>query len=246
MIKNIISYLLIFVFLYTLFYYFPIYTQNIRPMFNSQDKLWAHRVLDTVDVNKLSKEFLGVEIDVFYDSAKNIFDVRHHGKFQDKSFENFLNSINKKDLYLWVDLKNLNEKNLNRITQKFKKISKNNNLQDFMIIESKEIELLNQLKIEGFKISYWLPSFNFFKSIYSVFKVKQNIKKYQPDAISCSYHNVDFYSKKFPNYNLHCWTNGLTSEEDKEIIKEIVQRKNVKVILTDFKTNFLKEKQNLE
>lgn len=240
MIKKIISCLLIFVFFYILFYYAPIYTQNIRPMFDNQDKLWAHRVLDTVEVNKVSKDFLGVEIDVFYDSTNNILDVRHHGEFQDKSFETFLNNINKKDLYLWVDLKNLNANNLNSVIEKFKEISKNNNLQDFMIIESKEIELLSQLKIEGFKISYWLPSFNFFKSIYSVFKVKKNIKKYQPDAISCPHYYVDFYSKKFPHYNLHCWTNGLISEEDKKIIKKIVRRKNVKVVLTDFKTNFLR------
>ena len=53
---------------------------------------------------------------------------------------------------------------------------------------------------------------------------------------------VDFYSKKFPQYNLHCWTNELVSEADKDVINTIVLRKNVKVVLTDFKYNFLKTK----
>ena len=241
--RKIAIYLMIIIALYALFYVCPIYNEKVNPIFNSSNKLWAHRVLNSDDANKLSEDFLGIEIDLYYNTDNNIFDIRHHGEFQNKSFKEFLSRISKKDLYFWLDLKNLNENNVENIIQRLKELSKNNDLNDFMIIESKEVELLYQLKNKGFKISYWLPSFNILKSIYSVFEVKHNLQKYQPDAISCSYQSVDFYSKKFPQYNLHCWTNELVSEADKDVINAIVLRKNVKVVLTDFKYNFQKAKQ---
>jgi hypothetical protein len=52
---------------------------------------------------------------------------------------------------------------------------------------------------------------------------------------------VDFYCRKFPIYNLHCWTIGLKNEEDKLKIIELSEIDNVKVILVDFDDNFLKE-----
>ena len=45
---------------------------------------------------------------------------------------------------------------------------------------------------------------------------------------------------KFPNYPIHCWTNGMIKENDKEKIKKLSEMNNVKIILTDFKNNFLK------
>ena len=32
--------------------------------------------------------------------------------------------------------------------------------------------------------------------------------------------SVKFYSNKFPNYPMHCWTNDMTKESDKEIIDD--------------------------
>ena len=39
---------------------------------------------------------------------------------------------------------------------------------------------------------------------------------------------------------MHCWTNDMTKESDKEIIKKLAKNDNLKIILTDFKNNFLK------
>jgi hypothetical protein len=39
---------------------------------------------------------------------------------------------------------------------------------------------------------------------------------------------------------LHCWTNEMTSDLDKIKIKKLSKKNNVKIILTDFKNNFLK------
>jgi hypothetical protein len=110
---------------------------------------------------------------------------------------------------------------------------------EHILIESKNIELLEVLQNEGFYVSYWLPTFNFIKSTYEVFQVKNDLIKYKPNAISCSYYNVDFYSRKFPKYNLHCWTNGLEEGRDNLKVFKISLRDNVKVILVDFENNFI-------
>ena len=70
--------------------------------------------------------------------------------------------------------------------------------------------------------------------------MKQLIIKFKPEAISMPYSSIRFYSKKFPNYPIHCWTNNMISEKDKIKIKNLSQMSNVKVILTDLKDNFLK------
>ena len=109
-----------------------------------------------------------------------------------------------------------------------------------MIIESKEIELLSKFKEEGFYTSYWLPNYHFLKSILNINKIKRNILNYEPSVISMPYSSVKFYSRKFPNYPIHCWTNDMVTDNDKEKIKKLSEKDNVKVILTDFKNNFLK------
>ena len=61
-----------------------------------------------------------------------------------------------------------------------------------------------------------------------------------PDVISMPHSSVSFYSKKIPNYPIHCWTNDMISDRDKDKIKNLLKKENVKVVLTDFKYNFLK------
>jgi hypothetical protein len=238
--KKILSFVLGSSFLYLLFYFLPIYDGNSQAIFNNSDKLWVHRVLDYNDVNTKCTDFKGVEVDVFFEEGKKVFDVRHHGNYQGNSLLNYLQNINNNELYFWIDLKNLNKKNVFTVVERLNKLIENGVRKEHLIIESKNIELLVLLQSEGFYVSYWLPSFNLFRSIYEVYQVKGNLKKYKPNAISCSYHNVDFYSRKFPNYNLHCWTNGLKEGEDDYIVKKLSLRNNVKVILVDFENNFLK------
>jgi hypothetical protein len=109
-----------------------------------------------------------------------------------------------------------------------------------VIIESKNIVQLSKLKNHGFFISYWVESFHFINSFYSVFEVKDNIAAFFPDVISMPSSSVGFYVRKFPKYPIHCWTNGMTKPEDKIKVQEICNLDNVKVVLTDFQENFLK------
>lgn len=230
---KILFYVLIIVILYLVFYNSSIYDKSVPVFYNDSNKYFAHRVLDPETANDLSVKFNGVELDVFFESNKSSFDVRHHGSFKGNSLINYLARINNPDIYFWIDLKNLNTSNISSVIARLDAITKETSLKQKIIIESKDIKLLYKLKESGYKISYWLPSFNLFYSIFEVYDIRSNLKNYTPDAISCSYHNVRFYSKKFPNYSIHCWTNGLDFEDDINKIESISKINNVKIILVD-------------
>jgi|TARA_B110000483_G_scaffold69851_1_gene87212 hypothetical protein len=229
-----------------LVFYFIFYQLNILDVssdvfYDNSNKLWAHRILDPQKVNDLKEEFIGYEIDVFFNNDKNIFDVRHHGVTNDIDLVTFLNEIENLHLIkFWIDFKNLNSSNVESAIFTLDKIALEFDVKSNIIIESKNINLLSAFKLKGFFISYWLPSFHVFKSVFNILNIRDDLRKYKPNAISMPYSSVLFYSKKFPNYPLHCWTNEMTSDLDKIKIKKLSKKNNVKIILTDFKNNFLK------
>ena len=229
-----------------LVFYFIFYQLNILDVssdvfYDNSNKLWAHRILDPQKVNDLKEEFIGYEIDVFFNNDKNIFDVRHHGVTNDIDLVTFLNEIENLHLIkFWIDFKNLNSSNVESAVFTLDKIALEFDVKSNIIIESKNINLLSAFKLKGFFISYWLPSFHVFKSVFNILNIRDDLRKYKPNAISMPYSSVLFYSKKFPNYPLHCWTNEMTSDLDKIKIKKLSKKNNVKIILTDFKNNFLK------
>ena len=236
--KIVILFLLIFS--YFIFFQYPILDNKGVVFYNSKDKLWAHRILDTNLLVNISKKFEGVELDIFYDQNKNLFIVKHNEKDSGITLNQYFSSCKNLTLKFWIDFKNLNKDNVNSSVNLLNTLSDKYNLKSEMIIESKKIELLSKFKEKGFHTSYWLPDYHFFNSLLNINKIKKNILKYEPSVISMTYSSVKFYSNKFPNYPMHCWTNDMTKESDKEIIKKLAKNDNLKIILTDFKNNFLK------
>lgn len=226
--------------LYVFFYQLSFDISVDSSFYSSDDKLWAHRVLNPSDANSLSKEFNGVEIDVFFNSKLNCFDVKHHGELSEFTLSEYYDITKKTNLKYWIDFKNLDKKNVNKSIELLNSIFIDENSKNDVIVESKNIVQLSKFKNQGFFISYWVESFHFINSFYSVFEVKENIEAFVPDVISMPSNSVDFYVSKFPNYPIHCWTNGMTKPEDKIKIQEICNLDNVKVVLTDFQENFLK------
>jgi len=216
-----------------LFYNSSIYEKSVPSFYNSSNKYWAHRVLDPHIANNLSARFNGIELDVFFESEKSLFDVRHHGPFRGKSLVDYLSNINNDNMYFWIDVKNINSSNVSSVISRLDLITKERFSKEKLIIESKDIKLLYQLKESGYKISYWLPSFHFLHSIFQVYEIRDNLEQYAPDAISCSYHHVRFYSRKFPNYSIHCWTNGLNFNDDIRKIEKISKIDNIRIVLVD-------------
>ena len=86
---------------------------------------------------------------------------------------------------------------------------------------------------KNFNTCYWLKDYSFFSSFFNIYKIKSDLIKFQPDAISCDYKSVDFYSNKFPNYNLICWTNNMNYIKENKQLSKIVSKKNVKIVLVN-------------
>ena len=209
--------------------------------YDLDDKLWAHRILDPNKLNSLSDEFIGYEIDVYFDNEKKKFKISHHGESNNYNLISYLNEIKGLDnVKLWIDFKNLDSLNVESSVIILDKIANKYAIKSNIIIESKNIALLSLFKLNGFYISYWLPSFHFIKSVFNIIDIRDDLIDYEPNAISMPSSSVSFYSKKFPNYPVHCWTNGMNQEYDKNEIRILNKQENIKIILTDFKRNFLK------
>lgn len=232
--KVLLRFLILFFVFYLIFYFLPF--SNVSPdalFYNSENKLWMHRVLDPKNDNL--EEFPGYEIDVFYNKKKNIFEVKHHGEEYKYTLNSFFSEFRYlQGKYFWIDFKNLDSKNVEESMLLLKRITTHYQLRDNIIVESKKIEILHKFKENGFAISYWLPNYHFFGVLSSSFMIKNNIIKYKPTAISCDYNSLHFYMRKFPNYNFHSWANGLTSKEDKNRIVKLTENENILIVLVDF------------
>ena len=237
--KSIILWLLII--FYIIFYYISFSNSSERIFYDSSDKLWAHRVLNIDEVNVLSKDFQGVELDVFFNLNDKCFEIKHHEPHSNINLNEYFSSTDSiLSLKFWIDFKNLNSENVDSSLSLLNRLCDNYKIESNLIIESKDIVLLDKFKNNGFYISYWLPNFHFIGSVFNILEVKNNLLKYQPDAISMPYSSVSFYSRKFPNYPIHCWTNDMIQDKDKIKIRNLGKINNVKIVLTDFKENFLK------
>lgn len=239
--KVLLRIIILFLIFYLIFYFLPF--SHAKPdtiFYHSEDKLWMHRLLDPKNENDNLEEFPGYEIDVFYNQKNNIFEVKHHGKDYKHTLLSFFSEFRSLEgKYFWIDFKNLDSKNVEESLLLLKRITEQYQLRDNIIVESKKIETLHEFKENGFAISYWLPNYHFFGVLSSSCMIKNNIIKYKPTAISCDYNSLHFYLKKFPNYSINCWTNELTSEKDKQKIINLSKNENIKIILVDFKKNFL-------
>ncbi len=238
MIKFLQKIVVSFIVVYAIFYFVPFSFVYTKPFYFNHEKLWKHRFLNPVSDSLQINEFKGFEVDVFYNSEINVFEVKYYGDESKFTLSEYFNYFGK-DKCFWIDFKNLNEKNFKESYKKLKEICANKNLKERVFVESKNMDLLNYFQINGFSVSYWVPNYNFFGSLITSFQVRMNLLKYQPDAISCNFNSLHFYTKKFPNYNFYCWVNKMSKESDKSRIIKKAENENIRIILTDFDENFL-------
>ena len=223
---------LILIIFYYVFYYTSVHSFEKKSFFYQNiDKFWAHRVLTEDEFNNSSLVFNGVEIDLYFDSLNNHFLIKHDKMVNNQTLKDFLGSVDNSKMFYWFDLKNLSSKNYKNSYDRFLFLDSLFKLNDRIIIESKNINFLSNFK--NFNICYWLKDYSFFSSIFNIYKIKSNLIKFRPNAISCDYKSVDFYSNKFPNYNLICWTNNMNYIKENKKLSKIVSKKNVKIVLVN-------------
>ena len=223
---------LILIIFYFVFYYASIHSFEKKSFFyQNNDKFWAHRVLTEDEFNNSSLVFNGVEIDLYFDSLNNYFLIKHDKIVNNQTLKDFLASVDNNKMFYWFDLKNLSYKNYKKSYDRFLHLDSLFKLNNRIIIESKNINCLSNF--ENFNISYWLKDYSFFSSLFNINKIKSDLIKFSPNSISCDYKSVDFYSNKFPNYNLICWTNNMNYNKENKQLSKIVSKKNVKIVLVN-------------
>ena len=240
-ISKFIPHIFLLFFLFLSFYFSPIYSVLDSYFFyDIDDKLWAHKVLEEEKAYNRLKQFNGLEIDVFFDNEANCFYIRHHDILNNQTLEDFLTNIDESDIYYWIDFKNIEDIEIDLAVNRMIYLNSVFSIKDRIIIESKNIILLSYFKKSNFNVSYCVPTFKYYKSPFNIYQIKAELIRYQPDAISCDYKSVDFYSNKFPNYSLLCWTNDLDLQNDSHIVYELCEKKNVRIVLTDSEINLLR------
>lgn len=211
------------------------------------NKIWAHRVNTIEDAERFSDKFYGIEVDLFYIAHLDAFEVRHDKKDSNNLYlDSFLEALSTKpNLHFWFDLKNLNKNQENQISRKMELLFEKYDLFERAFVESPTSRGLIKLQEKNIKTCLWLPGIGD-KTEEEIEKqmqnTKENLSKGDFIAISCHYSKVDFFEKYFPDRNFFVWTNGLFTEEDKEIIKKIYKNEKLKIILIDYEDfDFLKD-----
>ena len=209
-----------------------------------KDKIRAHKVNNLELLNKASRLFSGVELDVVFYSSSNNFDVNHP---PDKSIgfsldEYFRLQADFPDFKYWLDFKNLDEINetqsagcLDSLT-KISGISNSN-----IIVESIRTQSLKSFQNKGFHTSYYLQSgLNKLSedSVNSICKtVNENLILNENSYLSAGFADYPVLKKHFPATKKLIWfsTYGSMNKISARILMfQILMDENVDVLLIPF------------
>jgi len=217
-----------------------------KPIYDfPNDKLWAHRINTAKDALSALRNFNGIETDVYYLNETNEYQIGHDAP-SGINLDSFFDSIpNRSKYYYWLDFKNISKKNVLNSVNKMKRIIDKYHLCNKVIVESNDADLLAYFKQSNIYTSFWINdisdnNFEYFNEQVLKNGIRHKIKKYHFTAISAYYKIYPFLKKYFSYYNIHLWTNGLISEADKDEIRKLSYNHDVKVILVDYKDNFLR------
>lgn len=177
------------------------------------DKQWVKGV-NTIDrIQDLSTSSPGFECDVYFNAATNNFTVHHDpGIETGPDLTTLLNTYRQKNLTasIWLDIKNLEEKNAPAMLAALKQIRDQWRLQDRLMVESSRAELLSAFSDSGFFTSCYIPSFNPYQASDSTIllmadSISSVVKKARVNALSGYYYQVSFLQEYFPGYPILTW-----------------------------------------
>jgi len=224
-------------FLCVSYYYYP----HKIEFLGHKNKTWAHQCNSTIKLNGALNYFKGVELDLIYDSELNSFDVSHYNsESTGLNFTTYLDSLNYDfKPNMWLDIKNLNERNASLIFQKLTSILLAKEFKyENIIIETRYPEALPIFTNNGFLTSYYLPYRLYKKDNDELKVVITNIKKVlaeQPNiAISTSHKNYEIVNYFFPKKTKYIWALVYPINFDFFIINKLLNDEKVKVVLVNY------------
>ncbi len=142
------------------------------------NKCWLHRTNTVEKMLEISEKYKGIEIDVNFNNDKLYFDVTYDldidvnfnndklyfdvtydlDKSIELSLEEYFKYFSKNDKKIWIDFKNLTERNVENSLNVFENLLRKYNVdRKRFIIESNNFEVLQFYKEKGYYTSYYVP-----------------------------------------------------------------------------------------
>ncbi|MGC4100075.1 hypothetical protein [Ferruginibacter sp.] len=192
----------------------PVTQSPHKAVLINTNKEWI-KAIDTKELmNKVPVAAPGVEVDLYYDTAKKIFDVHHD---PDNSiglnFDTLLSVYQSRGLKasIWMDFKNLEDNNAAAALATLLLLRDKYQLQNKILVESNRADLLKAFGDNGFYTSYYTPFFNPYLADEAAIKkqvaeLAAVINNSTVDALSGYYFQYPFLHRYFPDYPILIWS----------------------------------------
>lgn len=207
------------------------------------EKIWAHRFNSINTAEERMAEFSGIEIDIYYISESDRYEVKHDADSTGIELESFLDSILAlKEVDVWFDHKNLKQ-NTHAGIDLLTRIIDEKNLTDRCFVESSHAKELG-LFDERIATSYWISYADIPESESARKKLFEerfeHLNEYDFEMLSTSYEMFHFMQEFFPDRMCNYWMSGELDSEHLELLEKMANEPNVNIILVDGNRNFLK------
>jgi len=182
-------------------------------MLMNRDKNWIKAVNSPERLSLLTADNPGIECDVYFDTTTKTFDVHHDpGKSSGYGLDALLKQYQQKKLQadIWLDIKNLNEGNVDSCLSALIQIRNAYNLQSRILVESGHAGLLKSFCDSGFFTAYYIPFFNPYQ-INGIQErswadsIASQISQSKINALSGYYFQTGFLKHYFPRYPVLTW-----------------------------------------
>ncbi|MDK2772268.1 MAG: hypothetical protein KYX68_08610 [Flavobacterium sp.] len=204
--KRVIIVLISFTVLSLIFYC----NQTIAVLF--APKIMVHRVNSLEKLNDVKNKYQGVELDVVYDSLRNVFDVNHPPaksiQLDLKTYFSKVKGVN--EFFIWLDFKNLSEGNQTKAVNRLNEIViQNHIIKKNVILETTNPKLALAFKDAGYLTSYYLPPYLYTKSkdslSYYISVINQKNAIYPTDYLSFDYRDYSIVNEHFKTNKKLTW-----------------------------------------
>lgn len=217
------------------------YSSDNEDITSLSDKFWAHKVDDTLSAQIKQQKFKGLEVDLVYSEYQDKIFVGHEmwDTCRLLTFEMWMDALsNQKDTKFWLDMKNVNEANAERISDIILSVTEKYGITQNVLVENPDWEALKIVKKKGLPVLLWVDNLYWWSDKDTVKWrriTKRHIKELQPNGISCEYRMYPLLTKTFPEQNIHFWhTPGEATPENLSFDRHLAKEKSVKVILVDY------------
>ncbi len=206
----------------------------------SKQKTWRKAINTLEQVNELDSSVSGFEVDIYFDTAKNRFEVYHDSaRYSALDLAAIMNVYNSRLLTasIWLDFKNLSASNVQPALKYLLALRKTYTLQNRVIIESSSPQYLRPFCDSNFFTSYYVPFFNPYRIskkdlLQQLDHIDKMIHAYPVSALSGYYFQYPALKNYFPNYPLLTWTDNAGMSPVANVFNNmLLQDAGVKVIL---------------